>query len=146
MSHTSVVKAIVIQSISALNAAIAELNKNGVQCTLTQNSVPRAFYSNQAGMGKADYVIGLPGGRYDVGLYKTANGFEARTDFWGGDVERQLGAVASDPKNKEQAKMGKLFQLYGVHAAMEEARKKGLQARRQKGADGREQVVITGYR
>lgn len=146
MSHTSVVKAITIRSITALNAAIAELNKTGVQMTLTPNAVPRAYFSSQAGMGQADYVIGLPGGRYDIGLYKTETGYEARTDFWGGDIEKQLGAAASKPENKEQAKMGKLFQMYGVHAAMEEARKKGLQARRQKGADGREQVVVSGYR
>lgn len=146
MSHTSVVKAIVIQSIAALNAAIAELNKSGVKCTLTPNATPRAYYSGQSGMGKADYVIGLTGSRYDIGLYKTDDGYEARTDFWGGDVEKLLGAPASKPENKEQARMGKLFQLYGVHAAMEQARKKGLQARRQKGADGREQVVVTGYR
>ena len=146
MSHTAVVKAIAIQSIAALNAAIAELNKTGVQCTLTPNATPRAYYSNQTGMGPADYVIGLKNSRYDIGLYKTDNGYEARTDFWGGDVEKVLGAAASSPEKRDQARMGKLFQLYGVHAAMEEARRKGLMARRQTGSDGKEQVIVTGYR
>lgn len=147
MSHTSSVKSIAISSIEALQAAVNELNTLGVKCSLIANAQPRAYFSNQSGMGKADYVIKLDNSRYDVGLYKTAEGgYEVRTDFWGEDVKNQLGAVASGPGKAEQAKMGKLFQAYGVHAAMQEARRKGLQATRQKGADGKEQVIITGYR
>jgi hypothetical protein len=141
------VKSIAITSVEALQAAINELNTLGVKCSLVANATPRAFYSNQQGLGKADYVIKLDNSRYDVGLYKNAEGgYEVRTDFWGEDVKNQLGAVASAPGKAEQAKLGKLFQAYGIHAAMQEARRKGLQASRQKGADGKEQVIITGYR
>lgn len=146
MSHTSSVKSIVITSVEALRAAVEELNTSGVRCTLKENANPRAYYTGQQGLGKADFVIELKDSRYDVALYRDANGgYEVRTDFWGKDVEGQLGATASGPGKAEQAKLGKLFQAYGIHAAMFEARKKGLQATRQKGADGREQVIVTGY-
>lgn len=146
MSHTSSVKSIAISNVEALRAAVEELNANGVRCSLKENASPRAFYQNQTGLGKADYVIELKDSRYDVGLYKSATGgYEVRTDFWGKDVEGQLGAKASAPGKAEQARLGKLFQTYGIHAAMQEARKKGLMATRQKGADGREQVIVTGY-
>lgn len=147
MSHTSAVKTISISNVEALRAAVAELNTMGVKCTLLENAKPRAFYQNQGGMEKADYVIQLSGSRYDVGLYKSeAGGYELRTDFWGKDVEGQLGAQASGPGKTEQAKLGKLFQAYGIHAALGEARRKGYMATRQKGKDGAEQVVITGYK
>lgn len=114
-------------------------------CSLKENAVPRAYYSNQQGMGKAPYVIELSGSRYDIGLYPDgAGGYSAATDFWGGDVEKQLGVQACSATGKEQAKMGRLFQSYAIHATLEEARKKGYTARRVKGKDGTEQVVITG--
>lgn len=147
MSHTSAVKSIAITSIEALRAAVTELNANGVKCSLIENASPRAYYQNQTGLGKADFVIKLENSRYDVGLYKSAaGGYEVRTDFWGEDVKNQLGAAASGPGKAEQAKLGKLFQAYGIHAALQQARSKGLMATRQKGANGVEQVVVTGYR
>jgi len=147
VSHTSAVKAIAISSIESLQAAITELNSMGVKCSLIANAKPRAYFQNQEGMGQADFVIKLDDSRYDVGLYKTpSGGYEARTDWFGQDVEKILGTKNYNKGNQEQAKLGKLFQMYGVHAAMNEARRKGLQATRQKGADGKEQVIVTGYR
>lgn len=146
MSHTSSVKSIIISNVDALRAAVEELNASGIRCSLKENASPRAFYQNQAGLGKADYVLELKDSRYDVGFYKSPNGgYEVRTDFWGKDVESKLGAQASAPDKGDQARLGRLFQTYGIHAAMQEARKKGLMATRQKGADGKEQVVVTGY-
>jgi len=147
VSHTSAVKSIAITSVEALREAVKELNANGVKCSLVENSTPRAYYSNQTGLGKADFVLKLDNSRYDVGFYKSENGgYEVRTDFWGQDVKNQLGATASGPGKTEQAQLGKLFQAYGIHAAMMEARRKGLMATRQKGKDGIEQVVVSGYR
>lgn len=146
MSHTSTVKSIKIQSITALRAALAELHASGVQCSLVEGGTPRAYFTNQDGMGKADYVIALPGATYDIGLYKTqdGNGYEARTDFFGGSIERLIGCKASSPESQQQARMGKLFQLYGVHAATEAARRKGHTVRRIAGADGKIKLEITG--
>lgn len=146
MSHTASVKSISIQSITALRAAIEELSQTGIRCTLVADAKPRAFYSDQQGMGKADYVVQLADCKYDIGLYKTEDGkgFEARTDFWGGHIEKILGSVASSPETAAQAKMGKLFQMYGIHAATEAARKKGHMVRRITKADGVMALEITG--
>jgi hypothetical protein len=145
MSHTATVKSIQIQSVSALRAAVEELAQTGVRCSLIENATPRAYFSNQAGMGPAAFVIRLEDSPYDIGLYKTeAGGYEARTDFYRGAVEGVLGARACTPETSEQAKMGKLFQMYGVHAATEAARKKGHMVRRIVKEDGRIALEITG--
>ena len=145
MSHTATVKSIQIVSITALRAAINELNSTGVSCQLLENAVPRAFYPDQLGMGKADYVLSLKNSKYDVGFYKTDKGtYEARTDFYNGQIEGCLGAVASSPETAAQAKMGKLFQLYGVHAATEAARKKGHMVRRITKSDGVIALEVSG--
>lgn len=131
MSHTSTIKAVKIQSISALQATIAELNTKGIRCSLVPNATPRAYFANQEGMGSADFVIKLDDSPYDIGLYKDETGaFEARTDFFGNHINKLLGGKATTPERREQAQMGKLFQLYGVHAAMEQARRKGHTVRR----------------
>lgn len=145
MSHTSTVKSIKIQSITALEAAIKELQQKGIQCALVANSKPRAYFDNQQGMGMADYVVHLPGSKYDIGLYKGDDGsYEARTDFYRGDVEAILGVPASSPESADQARMGKLFQAYGIHAAMEAARKKGYMVQRRNLADGTVKLEVTG--
>lgn len=145
MSHTSTVHSIKIQSITALRAAIDELCRMGTQCSLVENSTPRAFYPNQQGMGLADFVVRLETCPYDIGLYKNSDGvYEARTDFWGGHVEKVLGAPASKPETAAQAKMGKLFQAYGTHAAMEAARRKGHMVRRIDMPNGRVKLEVTG--
>jgi hypothetical protein len=145
MSHTATVSTIKIQSVTALRAAIAELAEKGVRCSLLENAKPRAYSVNQEGMGLADFVIKLDDSQYDIGLYKTKDGsYEARTDFYRGGVERCLGASASSPETREQARMGKLFQMYGVHAATEAARKKGHMVKRVSKQDGTIALEITG--
>lgn len=145
MSHTSTISSIRITSLSALSSAVRELAQSGLKCELMENATPRAFYPNQAGLGVADLVLVLGDARYDVGLYKQADGsYEARTDFWQGSVEGVLGVKPSSEEKKDQAKLGKLFQMYAVHATLEQARRKGLNARRMTGADGKIKVVLTG--
>jgi hypothetical protein len=145
MSHTSTVKSIKIQSVSALRAAITELSQTGVQCSLQEGGTPRAYFQGQQGMGAADFVIKLGGSPYDIGLYKSeSGGYEARTDFYAGHIEKVLGGTARTPEAREQAKMGKLFQMYGVHAAMEAARKKGHTVRRIQKENGTIALEVTG--
>jgi hypothetical protein len=147
MSHTTSIKAIKIVDINALQAAIDELNQKGVKCSLVADAQPRAFYPNQQGMGKADYVIKLDASRYDVGLYKQEDGsYEARTDFWGGDIEKLLGGKATSDEYKESAKLGRLFQLYGVNATQNKLRMQGKSVRRVENEQtGQIQLVATGY-
>lgn len=145
MSHTSTVKSIKIQSITALRAAIKELNETGVVCSLVENAIPRAFYPNQPGMGAAQFVIQLGKSPYDIGLYKQADGsYEARTDFFAGHIERLLGSKAKSAETQEQAKLGRLFQTYGIAAATEAARKQGHMVKRSTKADGAVILEITG--
>lgn len=145
MSHTTAINAVKITSITALQAAVAELAMNGVPCSLVANEKPRAFFDNQQGMGVADYVLKLTNSKYDVGFYKQDDGsYVARTDFWGGDIQKNLGAAPSKPERAEQAKMGRLFQLYAVHAATETAKRKGLSVRRINGQDGKIKLELMG--
>lgn len=145
MSHTATVKSIKIQSISALRGAIQELAQSGIKCSLLENAVPRAYFGNQAGMELAPYVVKLTDSPYDIGLYRQADGsYETRTDFFAGHIERLLGTVARTPEATEQAKMGKLFQMYGLYAATEAAKKKGLMVQRVSKSDGTMTLVLTG--
>lgn len=145
MSHTSSIRSIKITSITALRSAIEELSLEGIRCSLVEGGTPRAYFTNQAGMGKADYVVSLPTCKFDIGLYKGNDGsYEARTDWFGGDIERLFGAPASTPESSEQARMGKLFQRYAVCAAQEVAKKKGLMTRRVVKEGGAIALVCTG--
>ena len=56
-----------------------------------------------------------------------------------------MGAQATKKENTVQAKLGKLYQAYGIHAAMIQARAKGLNVRRVAGTKGEEKLVLTGF-
>ena len=150
MSHTTKISGIKIPNIAALESAIEELALKGIKITLTPDASPRSYYSGfgqeQEGMGKAAYVIGLADAKYDIGLYDDGNGgYEARTDFWAGSVEKVLGAQASAKEYQDQAKMGKLFQAYAVHATIATARMQGKSIRRVTQEDGTEQLIVAGF-
>lgn len=150
MSHTTKITATKITSVSALRAAVDELVKKGIQCSLIEDAEPRHFYTffgrPQEGMGRADYVLKLDAAAYDIGFYKQEDGsLEPRTDFWGETVEKLLGVPASEPKYEEQSKLGKLFAAYGIAATMEQARNSGKQVQRVEKADGTVQLVLSGY-
>lgn len=147
MSHTTSISSVRIKSISALRAAVEELRSNGMSIQMIADATPRAYYSNQAGMGAAPYVIQLPSANYDIGVYPAADGdgYELRTDLWGGSVERVLGAKASSAATAEQAKLGRLYQMYAIAATEERASEQGMQVERTLEADGSIQLLVTGY-
>lgn len=146
MSHTTKIPGIKIVSVSALRSAVAELAKQGIKITLKEKAKPRAYYAQQEGMGVADFVVELGDSSYDVGLYKQADGsYEPRFDAWAGNIERILGAKASKAENTDQAKLGKLMQMYGVMVATEKAKKQGLVVRRIEGKDGAIKLVLNGF-
>ena len=144
MSHTSTINAVVISDVAALRAAIDELKRNGVKCDLLENAVPRAYYTNQAGLEQAPYVVQLHDARYDVGLYarEDGKGFEARADLFLNSVQGQIGSERSDGESHEQAAMGKLFNLYAVHAATRKATQQGYRVTRINKANGAVQLQI----
>ncbi len=110
MSHFTEIKT-QIKDIEALRLAVQEMG-----LTLLQNAEARGYYENKT---KGDYVIQLKG-PYDIAVNKQADGtFGLTADLWNGHVEREVGPG-----------YGKLLQLYGVHKAIRQARKKGHLVRR----------------
>jgi hypothetical protein len=124
MSHFTTVKT-QIKDITALRSACAELG-----LTVKQNAQARGYYENKT---KGDFVIKLKG-PYDIALNKQPDGsFGITADLWEGHVEKEVGE-----------KYGKLLQLYGVHKATLEARKKGLSVVRRPQQNGSIKLVLMG--
>jgi hypothetical protein len=110
MSHFTTIKT-QIRDVEALQAACSEM---GLE--LLQNAEARG-YSTQT--TKGEYVIRLKG-PYDVALNRQTHGsFAMTTDWFAGHVESEVGPH-----------FGKLTQLYAVHKATAEARKKGWTVQR----------------
>jgi len=124
MSHFTTIKT-QIRDLDALHDACSELG-----LILLQNAEARG-YSTQKTRG--DYVIQLKG-PYDIALNRQANGSYGLTaDHWEGAVEGEVGQG-----------FGKLLQLYGVHKATREARRKGHFVNRSQKQDGTIKLVING--
>src|SRR5258706_9226333 len=122
MSHFTTIKT-QIKDIEALRYACQELG-----LSLLQNAEARGYYENKI---KGDFVVRLKG-PYDIALNKQPDGsFGLTADFWQGHVEQEVGEG-----------YGKLLQLYGVHKAIREARKKGHLVRRSQQQDGAIKLVI----
>lgn len=124
MSHFTTIKT-QIRDIEALRSACKEMG-----FALLQNAEARGF-ANQNKHG--DFVIKL-NGPYDIAVNKSQDGsYELTTDWWDGHVEKEVGP-----------NFGKLLQLYGVHKATLEARKKGLSVLRRAKQDGSIKLILMG--
>jgi len=122
MSHFTTIKT-QIKDIEALRTACQEMG-----LTLLRNSEARGYYENKI---KGDYVIQLKG-PYDIAVNKQPDGtFGVTADLWQGHVEQEVGQG-----------YGRLLQLYGVHKAMFEARKKGHFVSRSQQKDGTIKLLI----
>ena len=122
MSHFTTIKT-QIKDIEALRSACQEMG-----LPLLQNTEARGYYENKI---KGEFVVRLKG-PYDIALNKQPDGsFGLTADLWAGHVEQEVGPG-----------YGKLLQLYGVHKAMREARKKGHLVRRSQQQDGAIKLVI----
>lgn len=137
-------KDVVFTDIGALEAAVAELKAKGVKCDLIKGGTPRAYFSNQQGMGAADYVLKLHDSPYDVGFYQDASvkGMVARTDLYGNHIAGLLGAPALNGESPQQAALGKLYQTYAIHATTRQAAKQGYSVRRNVKADGTVTLIL----
>ncbi len=110
MSHFTTIKT-QIRDTEALRAACAELGLD-----LIPNAEARGYYTQTT---KGEYVIRLKG-PYDIAANRQPDGtFGLTTDWFNGHVEAEVGA-----------NYGKLTQLYAVHKATAEARKKGWTVQR----------------
>ena len=124
MSHFTTIKT-QIKDITALHSACNEL-----KLSLLQKADARG-YSGQT--RKGDHVIQL-NGPYDIAVNRQPDGtYGLTTDWWQGHVEKEVGS-----------NFGKLLQLYGVHKATAEARRKGFSVLRQPQRNGHIKLVLLG--
>ena len=123
MSHFVTIKT-QIKDIEALKAACAELG-----FAFEQDAQARGIGTEEGG----DYVIRLKGPCDIVVQRQPDEKFGLSTDWWGGHVEKEVG------KN-----YGRLLQLYAVHKAAREARKRGLTIQRRPLSNGTIKLVLTG--
>lgn len=124
MSHFTTIQT-QIRDEAALRAACREMG-----FSVESKSEARGFSSNRI---KGDLVIRLKG-PYDIAVNQQQDGtFGLTCDWWDGRVEREVGA-----------NYGRLLQLYAVHKAQAEARRKGYTTRRQTLGDGSIKLVIGG--
>jgi hypothetical protein len=147
MSHTSTISTVTIVDVHALRAAVQELkDKQGVNMTLEEDAMPRSYFgSSQQGMSEnAPFVLRLHDARYDVGLYRNEedNGYEARCDLYDGGIRAALGSKQTGDCTPDQAALGKLYNMYSVHAATRAAAAQGHQVQRIEKEDGAVQLVV----
>ena len=124
MSHFTSIQT-QIKDLDALADACKEL---GVE--LVHGGVARGYATNTR---TGDAVIKLKG-PYDIALNRQEDGtYGLTTDWWGGHVEKEVGTNFT-----------RLIQLYGVHKAMREAKKKGYLTSRKTLPNGAIKLTIGG--
>ncbi len=124
MSHFTTIKT-QIKDIHALRAACQELKLG-----LLQDAEARGYYGASQ---RGEFIIQLKG-PYDIALHRQPDGsYGLTTDWWDGHVENEVGKD-----------FGKLLQLYGVHKATIEARKKGLSVQRRQQSNGSIKLILMG--
>lgn len=84
--------------------------------------------------GKGEHAIEVPGSQYDIGIHKKNDAYIMAFDFWGTGkaIQQKLGNGGE-----------KLKQLYGVHAAINAAKRKGWTVQR-KTVGGKIKLTING--
>lgn len=123
MSHFVTIKT-QIKDIGALRSACVELG-----FSIDENAEARGIGTQQRG----DFVIRLKG-PCDIAVQRQDDrSFGLSTDWWGGHVEKEVGA-----------NYGRLLQLYAVHKASREARKRGLTVRRTALQSGAIKLTLAG--
>lgn len=140
MSHVTTIKT-EISDLEALKSACKELNVEFVEYKNTY-----CWYGTHIGdypipegltkelLGKCDHVIKVPGVKYEVGIVRQPNGkFTLAYDFWG---------PGQGLLKKFGDNCGKLMQLYAVHKATKEARKRGHSVKRKNQANGTIKLTI----
>ena len=122
MSHFTTIKT-QIKDIEALRLACTELG-----LSLLQKTDARGYGGNKL---PCDYTVRLKG-PFDIAVQKQKDtSFGFTSDLWEGHVEKEVGKS-----------YGWLLQLYAVHKATKEARKKGHFVSRSAKQDGSIKLVI----
>lgn len=120
---------------TSINTQIKDLTALHEACTeLGLELVPNAEARGYGGISQpGEFIIRLKG-PYDVALNRKTDGsYGLTTDWWDGHVEQEVGKD-----------YGKLLQLYGVHKAAMEARKRGLSVLRRNQQNGSIKLILMG--
>lgn len=132
MSHTSTIKGVQIKDARAIRAAVEDLRSEGVRIELIENATPRMYYHHQeAEVGNCEFVLKLPGSRYDVGLKwnKEEGQYDAYLDTWAGEIRNAIGATCALPSDQygreAEHAIGRFTQRYGINAAKQAAMAQG---------------------
>ena len=165
MSHNVQISGVKINDLDALETAMAELRREGINVSLERGEpgtrvVRFRTYSGFGNNPMADHVIRLPGASYDIGLLKQPSGhYEPVYDNALGLSVACPIACEYKPGNQLNYRaitdrteldlasrgigIGKLMQRYTAVVAERDARLRGYVARRVTSNDGALQVVIT---
>lgn len=138
MSHTTTLKGLAIKDAKAIEAAVADLQKAGLKCSLEKNTKPRMYYRRQE--EDCDLVVRLNGEYKAKGYGKPMDlGFKLQPDGtyaiifdeWADIVSDQIGAnkavcpLPNTPEGRAQHAIGRFSQLYAKHAAINAASMQG---------------------
>ena len=126
MSHVTRLSGIKYSDVKAIEQAVADLQKQGIKCSLVRNQKPRVHGMDASPV--CDYVLKL-NGAYDVGFEKQKDGtFSPVFDSYQNHVGKEIGATCPMPHTAEgklQHQMGKFAQAYALNAAKNKAMAEG---------------------
>jgi hypothetical protein len=126
MSHVTRLRGVKFVDTRAIEQAVADLQKQGIKCSLVRNQKPRVHGYDSSPV--CDYVVKL-NGAYDLGLEKQADGsFTPVFDSYQNHVGKEIGATCPMPNTHEgrlQHQMGKFAQAYANNAAKNKAMAEG---------------------
>ena len=163
MSHIVSIKT-QLTDLDAIKAAARELGLTFVEHQRTYKwwgesvgdyPLPQGFKKED--LGQCEHAIKVPGTPWEIGVAHTrnpdgtkTNGYTLLCDFYGHrglPIAKALGGTFIQSGDFEQATgmtFNRFTQLYGVHKAMLEARKRGLMVQRNTTKTGAIQLCVTG--
>jgi hypothetical protein len=152
MSHISKLSSVPITDISALRSAVADLQAQGIKCKLVEGKGPRLYYDEQVeAYAKVPYTLQLQDARFDIGFEAEYDDkgilkqYSMITDFYQDSVSKQLGYNNPQPgEDLNTLQLGKLYQAYAKHAALNSAYADGYDAVAVTDSKGLVHLTITG--
>lgn len=148
MSHTTTIKSVAIRDAQAIRQAVERLQGKGVNINLLENTKPRMYYESQG--EKCEFVLHLPGARFDVGLKLQKDGtYAAMYDEHARHVGNVIGAACNIPNNRDDQalhQIGQFMQAYSEFAAVNAAAQSGFMVESvETDKDGNVQLMLAQY-
>ena len=144
MSHWTTIKT-QIKDLTALAAAARELGFIVEQQVANLPTGSKALLPVTSPFGTIDCHVRLSHPsvpNYHIGAQLQPDGTYALvTDWWGWRTPERMAIISNGAKPND---MSRLMQLYGVHKATAEARRKGWMVTRQTGKGGNINLVVCG--